>query len=86
MMALIVPEYLPLLIDGIESEKLSERAIVKEIKLLKKILGTNACRRVLGNLEIDPRILIPWSKLETCGLETLALFARSQRNLRRLDD
>lgn len=86
MMALIVPEYLSFLIDGIEAEKLGERAILKEIKLLQKILGTHACRRALGNLEIDPRTLIPWSKLETCGLETLAAFARSQRNFRRLDD
>jgi hypothetical protein len=85
MMALIVPEYLSLLIDRIESEKLSERAIVKEINLLKKILGTNACRRALGNLGIDPRTLIPWRKLENCGLETLAAFTRTQRN-RRLDD
>ncbi len=86
MMALIVPEYLSLLIDGIETEKLSERAILKEIKLLKKMLGTHACRRALKHLEIDSLTLIPWSKLETCGLEILAAFARTQRDLRRLDD
>jgi hypothetical protein len=85
MMALIVPEYLSLLIDRIEAEKLSDRAILKETKLLMKILGTHACRRTLGHLEIDPATLIPWSKLETCGLKTLSAFAQTQRNLRSLD-
>jgi hypothetical protein len=34
----------------------------------------------LAELEINPNTLIPWSKLETCGLETLAAFARNQKN------
>lgn len=80
MLALILPEYLSLLIDGRDSENLSDRALLKEIKLLRKILGTNVCRRALGQLEIDPDSLIPWSKLETCGQETLAAYARSQKN------
>ena len=79
MLALIAPEYISLLIDGMDAENLSDRAILKEIKLLRKILGTHVCRRALEQLEIDPRTLIPWSKLETCGLETLAAFARTQR-------
>ena len=82
MMALILPSYLSLLIEGIDKENLDERAILKEIKLLRKILGTHACRRALEQLEIDPDTLIPWSKLETCGRETLATFARTERNLR----
>lgn len=85
MMALILPEYLSLIIDGIETEKLSERAILKEIKLLKKILATHVCRRALRKLEIDPDTLIPWRKLETCGLETLAAFAHTQRDFPRSD-
>lgn len=75
---MILPEYLSLLINGIDAENLSDRALLKEIKLLRKILGTHACRRALAQLEIDPDTLIPWSKLETCGLETLAAFARTQ--------
>jgi hypothetical protein len=79
MLALILPEYLSLLIDAIDAEKLSDRAILKEIKLLNKILGTHACRRALARLEIDPNGIIPWRKLETCGLETLSAFASSQK-------
>jgi hypothetical protein len=86
MLALILPEYLTLLIDGADAEKLGDRAILKEIKLLKKILGTHACRRALAQLEIEPDALIPWSKLETCGLQTLASFARTQSNPRRKND
>jgi hypothetical protein len=80
ILALILPEYLSILIDNIDSENLSDRAILKEIKLLRKILGTHACRLALAELEINPNTLIPWSKLETCGLETLAAFARNQKN------
>ena len=79
MLALILPEYLSLLIDGIDSENLSDRALLKEIKLLRKILGTHICRRALAQLEIDPASLIPWSKLKTCGLETLVAYARTQK-------
>jgi len=85
MLALILPEYLSLLIDEADAHKLGERAILNEIKLLKKLLGTHACRRAVGDLEINPDTLIPWSKLETCGLETLAAYARTQGNLRRHD-
>jgi hypothetical protein len=80
MLALILPAYLTLLIAGADDENLTDRAILKEIKLLKKMLGTNACRRALALLKIDPSTLIPWSKLETCGLETLAAYARTQKN------
>jgi len=78
MLALILPEYLSLLINGIDAENLSDRALLKEIKLLRKILGTHVCRRALAQLEINPDSLIPWAKLETCGLDTLAAYARSQ--------
>ena len=85
MLAQILPEYLSLLIAGVDAEKIGDRAILKEIKLLEKILGTHACRRALGQLEIDPDTLIPWSTLSTCGLKILAAFARTQRILRRPD-
>jgi len=78
MLALILPRYLSLLIDGMDAENLGDRAILKEIKLLKKILGTHACRRALRQLEIDPSTVIPWAKLGTCGQQALVAFARTQ--------
>ncbi len=80
MLALILPAYLSMLIDGIDVENLSDRALLKEIKLLRKILGTHACRRALEELEIDADTLIPWSKLETCGQEALAAYAHRKKN------
>jgi hypothetical protein len=81
MLALILPEYLSLLIGEAAAGNLGERAVLKEIKLLRKILGTNTCRRALGQLEIEPTALIPWSTLDTCGQETLAIFARNSSPL-----
>lgn len=86
IMALILPEYISLLIDEADAEKLTARAILKEIKLLRKILGTHACRRALGQLEINPETLIPWEKLSACGMETLSAFANTQKNLRNSAD
>ena len=80
MLALILPEYIALLIAGVDTEPPGERAILKEIKLLRKILGTHACRRTLERLEIDPSSLIPWNRMETCGMKTLAAYAGAQRN------
>lgn len=81
MMALVLPEYLSLLISEATAGNLGERAILKEIKLLGKILGTSICRRAMGQLELDPHLLIPWRELETCTLETLSAFARNSSPL-----
>jgi hypothetical protein len=90
MLALILPEYLTFLIEQASAEKLAEklgeRAILKEIKLLKKILGTHACRNALDQLGLDSHSLIPWDKMAACGLDTLATFASAQRNPRREND
>ena len=74
------PEYLRHLIANADAVDLTDRAILQEIKLLVKILATSACRRALAQLEIEPGSLIPWNRMETCGLEAVAAFARAQRN------
>lgn len=81
MMTLVLPEYLTLLIDGAAAENIADRAILKEIKLLLKMLGTRACRRALAQLELDPETVIPWHRLETCGMKTVVAFAHSRRDL-----
>ena len=80
MLALILPEYLRHLIANADAENLTDRVILREIKFLVKILATSACRRALAQLEIEPSSLIPWNRMETCGLEAVAAFARAQRN------
>ncbi len=73
-------EYICHLIANADAENLTDRVILREIKFLVKILATSACRRALAQLEIEPGSLIPWNRMETCGLEAVAAFARAQRN------
>ena len=81
MLALVLPGYLSLLIDEAAAGNLGERAVLKEIKLLRKILGTSVCRRAVDQLEIKPTSMIPWSQLKTCRRETLSAFARNSSTL-----
>ena len=81
MLALVLPGYLSLLIDEAAAGNLGERAVLKEIKLLQKILGTSVCRRAVDQLEIKPTSMIPWSQLKTCRLETLSALARNSSTL-----
>lgn len=86
MLALILPAYLAMLISRADDEPPGERAILKEIKLLRKILRTQACRRAVERLEIEPGSLIPWERMENCGMETLAAYASARRNRPDRDD
>ena len=81
MLALVLPGYLSLLIDEAAAGNLGERAVLKEIKLLQKILATSVCRRAVDQLEIKPTSMIPWSQLKTCRLETLSALARNSSTL-----
>jgi hypothetical protein len=80
MMALIIPEYLSLLIADVETEALSERALLKEIKLVKKIASTAICRRAIAKVGSGTVALIPWDRLTSSRSELLAKFAQSQRS------
>lgn len=77
MLALILPEYLALLMAKAGEEGIPERAILREIKLLLKILGSRACRRAMGQLGIQSDSLIPWTRMETCGMKTVEAFAQA---------
>ena len=81
MLALVLPGYISLLIDEAAAGNLGDRAVLKEIKLLQKILRTSVCRRAVDQLEINPTSMIPWSQLKTCTLETLSAFARNSSPL-----
>jgi hypothetical protein len=78
MLALILPEYLSLLMAKAGEEGIPDRAILREIKLLLKILGSRACRRTMDELEIHSDSLIPWERMETCGLKALEDYARAE--------
>ena len=78
MLSLILPEYVSLLIDEADLGKLSERDLLKEIKLLKKISSSGACRRALESLGIESQTLIPWGRLERSQSDLLVKYAESQ--------
>lgn len=78
MLALILPEYLSLLMANAGVEGIPDRAILRETKLMLKIQGTRACRQAMDLLGIRPDSLIPWERMQTCGLKTLEDFARNK--------
>lgn len=77
MMSMILPEYLSLLIVDAEAGKLSDRDLLKEIKLLKKIAHSGICRRVMKSLEIEGESLIPWARLASSTSDLLAKYCKS---------
>ncbi|MEN9991921.1 MAG: hypothetical protein RLZZ224_1623 [Verrucomicrobiota bacterium] len=77
MLALILPEYLSLLIDEGDVGNIPERELLKEVKLLIKIAASGVCRRCLESLSIESNTLIPWRRLGRSRSELLANFARA---------
>lgn len=59
-------------------EQISDRSVLKEIKLLRKILATGVCRRALAALSISPDSLMPWESLRSSGSNRLVKFAATQ--------
>lgn len=78
MMAMILPEYLTLRIADAEASTISDRDLLKEIKLLKKISASGPCRRAMQALGIESQSLIPWNRLVRSQSELLAKYAASQ--------
>lgn len=78
MMAMILPEYLTLLIAKAEASTISDRDLLKEIKLLKKISSSGPCHRAMQALGIESQSLIPWDRLARSQSELLAKYAASQ--------
>ena len=76
MLALILPEYISLLIDDCDAGNIPERELLKEIKLLKKISSSSVCWRCLERLGIESNTLIPWERLGRSRSDVLANFAR----------
>lgn len=79
MLSLILPEYIVLLIEEVESGLgLTPRDLIQGIKLLKKFAATAVCRRTMSRLEIDATSLIPWDRLIRSSSGVLAKFGESQ--------
>lgn len=59
------------------SELSTQRALIHELKLLKRILKLQKVRQALQNIGTDPATLFPAKQLRSCGLATVESFATS---------
>jgi hypothetical protein len=82
MMALVLPEYLTMLIDGVDEGSIPERAMLKEIKLLRKMTSSTVCRRCMEQLDLDGDDLVPWERLRSSRSELLGQYAEKHREER----
>ncbi len=79
MLALILPEYISLLIDESDRGNIPERDLLKEIKLLKKTSSSAVCRRCMESLGIACESLIPWGRIVRSQSALLAKYAQEKR-------
>lgn len=77
MLCLIIPSYVSHLLEEVKSGYLEQRYLVKEIKLLQKLVGTNVCRRALEQIQVNSQSLIPLDKIRQSGLLLLERFAEN---------
>ena len=81
MLALILPEYISLLIDESDRGNIPDRDLLKEIKLLKKISSSAVCRRCMESLGIACESLIPWGRIARSQSALLAKYAQEKRRI-----
>jgi len=79
ILMVILPEYLRELLAEAQARRITQRAFINELKLLRQILRDRIVRRALESLRVDPEGLIPWSDLEGCGLSKVERFIASLR-------
>jgi len=78
MLCLLVPEHLAGLLKEASAGHLTQRALVKELKFLKTILGTSPVRRALKQIGVEASDLIPIGQLQASGLTKVERFAKME--------
>ena len=77
MLCLLVPEHIECLLGEAMAERLSQRTLISELKILQKILKTNRVRRALKQIRVDPINLVPLVPLMETELTKVARFVES---------
>ena len=77
MLCVLVPAHLNGLLDEAIAGHLTQRALINELKLLKKVLKTNRVRRSLKRIGSNPDDLVPVGKLTQSGLTKVVHFAET---------
>lgn len=75
MLCHIIPAHLSALLGQIIEGNLTERAFLKEIKVLQSVLKIQRVRRALEIIDIAPASLFPVKEFKSCGLEKVEAFA-----------
>lgn len=75
MLALLLPAHFQGLLGEASEGHITQRALINELKLLKRILKLQKVRQALQNIGTDPVTLFPAKQLRSCGLATVEAFA-----------
>ncbi len=71
----VVPAHFESLLGEASEGHITQRALINELKLLKRILKLQKVRQSLQNIGADPATLFPTKQLLSCGLATVEAFA-----------
>lgn len=83
MLQLIVPAYFRHLVQQCQAKELTQRAVIKDIKLFRSFASDAVVRRALTELGAGLDSMVPAIALERSGLSTLAKFAQGEWGARR---
>lgn len=83
MLQLIVQAYFRHLVQQCQARKLTQRAVLKDIKLFRSFARDVVVRRALAELGVGLDSLVPVPALERSGLATLVAFAQGEWGARR---
>lgn len=73
----LIPEHFKGLIEEAIVGRLTQRALINELKLLQTILKTNKVKRALQQIGSDALELIPIKQLEESGLLKVVRFSKT---------
>ena len=75
MLVFVIPAHFQSLLGEVTKGNITQRALINELKLLKRILKLQKVRQALQNIGADPATLFPTKQLLSCGLATVEHFA-----------
>lgn len=77
MLCLVLPMYLEELLEEASNGQITQRAFIKEVKLLLAILKRSIIKQALASIGFDPVELVPVEQLRDSGLTTVVRFVDS---------
>jgi hypothetical protein len=75
MLTFVLPAHFESLLGEASQGHITQRALISELKLLKRILKLQKVRQALQDIGTNPATLFPAKQLRSCGLATVESFA-----------